>query len=65
MWIQRMIWVLGQILFYLLLIPLLFGVIYTLSHEQWWTALFFSPQRLYPLQRADPHQNPEKLRCFT
>jgi hypothetical protein len=36
-----MIWVLGRILFYLLLIPLLFGVIYTLSHEQWWTSLFF------------------------
>jgi len=41
MWIQRMIWLLGRILFYLLLIPLLFGVIYTLSHEQWWSALIF------------------------
>ncbi len=41
MWIQRMIWVLGRVIFYLLLIPLLFGVIYTLSHDQWWPALFF------------------------
>ena len=41
MWIQRMIWVLGRILFYLLLIPFMFGVIYTLAHEQWWPALFF------------------------
>ncbi len=41
MWIQRMIWVLGRVLFYLLLIPLMFGVIYTLSHDQWWPALFF------------------------
>ena len=34
MWIQRMIWVLGRILFYTLLILLLVVVIYTLSHDQ-------------------------------
>ena len=41
MWIQRMIWILGRVLFYLLLIPFLFGVIYTLAHEQWWQSLVF------------------------
>ena len=34
-----MIWLLERMLFWILLIPLLIGVIYTLSHDQWWSAL--------------------------
>jgi len=41
MWIQRMILLLGRMIFWMLLLPLLFGIIYTLSHEQWWAALIF------------------------
>lgn len=39
MWIQRMIWLLGRILFYTLLVLLLVVVIYTLSHDQWLAGL--------------------------
>lgn len=39
MWIQRMIWFLGRMIFWLLLLPLLAGIIYTLSYDQWWAAL--------------------------
>lgn len=39
MLVQRMIAILGRMIFYMLLIPLLVGVIYTLSHEQWLAAL--------------------------
>jgi hypothetical protein len=28
-------------IFWMLLLPLLFGIIYTLSHDQWWAALIF------------------------
>ena len=41
MWIQRMIWILGRMIFYMLLLPLLIGVVYTLSHDQWLAALIF------------------------
>jgi len=41
MWIQRMIWLLGRMLFWMLLLPLLGGIIYTLSHDQLWAALVF------------------------
>lgn len=41
MWIQRMLWHLGRMMFWMLLLPLLIGIIYTLSHDQWWTALIF------------------------
>jgi len=41
MLIQRIIWFLGRMIFWMLLLPLLFGIIYTLSHEQWWAALAF------------------------
>lgn len=41
MWVQRMIWFLGRIIFYLLLLPLLFGLVYTLSHDQRVAALIF------------------------
>ena len=41
MWIQRMIWLLGRIIFYLLLVPLLIAIVYTLSHDQWTAALIF------------------------
>ncbi len=41
MWVQRMIWLLGRIIFYMLLVPLLIGVVYTLSHDQWVAALVF------------------------
>jgi len=39
--LQRIIWLLGRILFYALLILLLVVVIYTLSHDQWPAALIF------------------------
>jgi len=41
MWIQRMIRFLGRMIFWMLLLPLLIGIIYTLSHDQWWAALIF------------------------
>jgi len=41
MGIQRIIWVVGRISFYALLLLLLVVVIYTLSHEQWLAALIF------------------------
>ena len=41
MWVQRMIWLLGRMIFYMLLIPLLIGIVYTLSHDQWLAALIF------------------------
>ena len=28
-------------IFYMLLIPILIGIVYTLSHDQWWAALIF------------------------
>jgi hypothetical protein len=39
MWVQRMIQLLGRMIFYMLLLPLLAGIIYTLSHDQWLAAL--------------------------
>ncbi len=39
MWIQRMIELLGRMIFYMLLVPLLVGIIYTLAHDQWLAAL--------------------------
>jgi hypothetical protein len=41
MWIQRMIWILGRMLFWMLLLPLLVGSIYTLSNDKWWESLVF------------------------
>ena len=41
MWIQRMIWILGRMIFYMLLIPLLVGIVYALSHDQWTAALTY------------------------
>ena len=41
MLIQKMIWLLKRIIFYMLLVPLLIGVVYTLSHDQWRAALVF------------------------
>jgi hypothetical protein len=42
MWIERMIRFLGRMIFYMLLIPILVGLVYTLSHDQWWAALIFT-----------------------
>jgi hypothetical protein len=41
MLVQKMIRLLGRMIFWMLLLPLLFGVIYTLSHERWGAALVF------------------------
>jgi len=41
MWIQSMIRILGRIIFYMLLVPLLVGFVYALSHDQWTAALIF------------------------
>jgi hypothetical protein len=41
MWVQKMIWLLKRLIFYMLLLPLLVGIAYTLSHEQWTAALIF------------------------
>ena len=41
MWVQRMIWILGRLIFWMLLLPLLVGMVYTLSHDQWTAALVF------------------------
>ncbi len=41
LWIQRTIWILGRFIFYILLIPLLIAIVYTLSHDQWLAALIF------------------------
>lgn len=42
MWVQRMIQLLGRFIFYMLLIPILIGLVYTLSHDQWRAALIFT-----------------------
>ena len=34
MWMQKLIWLLGRMIFWMLLLPLLIGIIYTLSHDQ-------------------------------
>src|SRR6266567_4712072 len=39
MWVQRMIQLLGRMIFYMLLLPLLVGIVYTLSHDLWLAAL--------------------------
>ena len=41
MFLQRTTWLLGRMIFWMLLLPLLIGIVYTLSHEQWWAALIF------------------------
>ncbi len=41
MWIQKLTWLLGRMIFWMLLLPLLIGVIYTLSHDQLRAALIF------------------------
>jgi hypothetical protein len=41
MWVQKMIWLLGRIIFYMLLIPLLIGLVYTLASGQLTAALIF------------------------
>lgn len=41
MWVQRMIWLLGRIIFYMLLIPLLVGLVYTLASGRLTAALIF------------------------
>lgn len=41
MWVQKMIWFLGRLIFFMLLIPLLIGIVYTLAHDQWLIALIF------------------------
>jgi hypothetical protein len=41
MWVERMIRFLGRMIFYMLLIPILIGLVYTLSHDQWRAALIF------------------------
>jgi len=41
MWIQRMIWILGRVLFWMVLLPILGGIIYTLSNDNWGAALLF------------------------
>lgn len=39
MWVQRMIQLLGRMIFYMLLLPLLVGIVYTLSHDLWLASL--------------------------
>ena len=39
MLIQKLIWLLGRMIFWMLLLPLLIGVVYTLSHDQLRAAL--------------------------
>ena len=41
MWVQKLIWFLGRMIFYMLLLPLLIGMIYTLAHGQLLAALIF------------------------
>src|SRR5689334_8554693 len=41
MWVERMIRFLGRMIFYMLLIPILIGLVYTLAHDQWRAALVF------------------------
>ena len=41
MWVQKLIWFLGRFIFFMLLIPILIGIVYTLSHDQWRLALIF------------------------
>lgn len=41
MWMQRLIWFLGRMIFYLLLLPVMFGLIYTLAHGQMRAAVIF------------------------
>jgi hypothetical protein len=41
MWDQKMIRLLGRLIFYMLLLPLLGGIVYTLAHDQWTAALVF------------------------
>ena len=41
MWVQRAIRILGRLIFYMLLIPLLLAIVYTLAHQRWQAALVF------------------------
>ncbi|MCM0082905.1 hypothetical protein L4X63_15025 [Geomonas sp. Red32] len=41
MFIQKLIWFFGRMIFYMLLLPLLVGVVYTLAHDQWTAAVIF------------------------
>ena len=41
MWIQSMIQILGRMIFYMLLVPLLDAIVYALSHDQWTAALIY------------------------
>ncbi|HJV34328.1 hypothetical protein [Geomonas sp.] len=41
MWIQRLIWFLGRMIFYMLILPLAVGTVYTLATDQWLGALIF------------------------
>lgn len=50
--IQRIIWVVGRILFYALLLLLLVVVIYTLSHDQWLAGLIFGVMFILALYKG-------------
>jgi hypothetical protein len=52
MLVQRMIAILGRLIFYMLLIPLLVGVIYTLAHDQWLAALILMTLSLLVLYKG-------------
>ncbi|HJV67422.1 MAG TPA: hypothetical protein VJ550_16925 [Geomonas sp.] len=42
MWIQRLIWFLDRMIFYMLILPLAVAVVYTLANDLWIAALIFS-----------------------
>jgi hypothetical protein len=42
MWIQRLIWFLGRMIFYMLILPLAIGSVYTLANDEWLAALIFT-----------------------
>jgi hypothetical protein len=50
--IQRIVWVVGRILFYALLLLLLVVVIFTLSHDQWLASLIFGVMFLLALYKG-------------
>ena len=52
MLVQRMITILGRLIFYMLLLPLLVGVIYTLAHDQWLAALILMTLSLLVLYKG-------------
>jgi hypothetical protein len=52
MLVQKMIRILGRMIFYMLLVPLLIGIIYTLAHDQWLAAVILMVLCIFALYKG-------------